>query len=70
MGIMGFTTETNLKALCDVTKLYTDGTFKSCAKNFLQLFTKTFLREKMISFTNGDLTQLNVVKEVSYKFIP
>ncbi|KAE9533104.1 hypothetical protein AGLY_009532 [Aphis glycines] len=38
-NIIGFSTETNLKALCDVTKVYMDGTFKSCTKYFLQLFT-------------------------------
>lgn len=38
-NIIGFSTETNLKALCDVTKIYMDGTFKSCTKYFLQLFT-------------------------------
>uniref|UniRef100_A0A2S2Q223 MULE transposase domain-containing protein n=1 Tax=Sipha flava TaxID=143950 RepID=A0A2S2Q223_9HEMI len=38
-NIISFSTETNLKALCDVTKVYMDGTFKSCTKYFLQLFT-------------------------------
>jgi len=38
-NIIGFSTETNLKALCDITKVYMDGTFKSCVKYFLQLFT-------------------------------
>uniref|UniRef100_A0A2S2P4T0 MULE transposase domain-containing protein n=1 Tax=Schizaphis graminum TaxID=13262 RepID=A0A2S2P4T0_SCHGA len=38
-NIIGFSTDTNLKALCDVTKVYMDGTFKSCTKYFLQLFT-------------------------------
>jgi len=37
-NIIGFSTETNLKALCDVTKVYMNGTFKR-AKYFLLLFT-------------------------------
>lgn len=31
--------DTNLKALNDVTRIYIDGTFKSCTKYFLQFFT-------------------------------
>jgi len=31
---------------------------------------ENFLREKMLSFTSGELTRLNFVKEVSFKFIP
>jgi len=38
-SIVGFSTEQNIKALCDVNKIYVDGTFKSCPKNFTQLFT-------------------------------
>lgn len=38
-SIVGFSTEQNIKVLCDVKKIYVDGTFKSCPKNFTQLFT-------------------------------
>lgn len=38
-SIVGFSTEKNLKVLCDVHAIYMDGTFSSCPKYFLQLFT-------------------------------
>ncbi|XP_016663060.1 uncharacterized protein LOC107884772 [Acyrthosiphon pisum] len=38
-SIVGFSTQQNIKVLCDVKKIYVDGTFKSCPKNFTQLFT-------------------------------
>lgn len=38
-NLLGFSTQSNLEALCRVQKVYVDGTFKSCPKHFLQVFT-------------------------------
>ena len=38
-NIIGFSTTSNLMVLCDTNTIYVDGTFKSCPKYFLQIFT-------------------------------
>jgi len=38
-GIVGFSTISNLEVLCKVQHIYIDGTFKSCPKFFMQVFT-------------------------------
>ncbi|KAF0702548.1 FLYWCH-type domain-containing protein [Aphis craccivora] len=38
-NIIGFSTHSNLTVLCDSNTIYIDGTFKSCPKYFLQIFT-------------------------------
>jgi len=38
-NIIGFSTTSNLIVLCDINTIYVDGTFKSCPKHFLQIFT-------------------------------
>lgn len=43
-GVIGFSTDSNLKVLCAVSKIYVDGTFKSCPKFFSQVFTVHGLR--------------------------
>jgi hypothetical protein len=38
-SIVGFSTKISLNVLCDVKKIYINGTFKSCPKYFTQIFT-------------------------------
>lgn len=38
-NIIVFSCETNVRSLCEMSKVYMDGTFSYCTKHFLQLFT-------------------------------